>query len=203
MKLIGITGGVGAGKTEILQYIRKHYLCEIHLADEVAHKVKEPGQPCYKELVKLLGEDVLLGDGNIDKAAMAAKIFADSGILRKVNEIVHPAVMDYILDRISQARKGQEIELFFIEAALLIESGYKEVVDEMWYIYASDEVRRERLKKNRGYSEEKITQIMDKQLSEKAFREACDFVIDNSGELEDSYRQIDTYLMGYVRRSEV
>lgn len=203
MKLIGITGGVGAGKTEILQYIRKHYLCEIHLADEVAHKVKEPGQPCYQKLVQLLGEEVLLPDGTIHKAAMAAKIFADSNMLKQVNEIVHPAVMDYILDRISQARQEGTVELFFIEAALLIESGYKEVVDEMWYIYASDEVRRERLKKNRGYSEEKIAQIMDKQLSEEAFRKACDFVIDNSGVLADSYQQIDTYLRGYVRRSEV
>lgn len=203
MKLIGITGGVGAGKTEILQYIRKHYLCEIHLADEVAHKVKEPGQPCYQKLVQLLGEEVLLPDGTIHKAAMAAKIFADSNMLKQVNEIVHPAVMDYILERISQARQEGTVELFFIEAALLIESGYKEVVDEMWYIYASDEVRRERLKKNRGYSEEKITQIMDKQLSEEAFRNACDFVIDNSGVLADSYQQIDTYLRGYVRRSEV
>ena len=68
MRIIGITGGVGAGKSEILSFIRKNYPSEIYLADEVAHKIKEKGQPCYEQLVELLGRDVLKADGEIDKA---------------------------------------------------------------------------------------------------------------------------------------
>ena len=83
----------------------------------------------------------------------------------------------------------------------MIETGYKAIVDELWYIYASEDVRKARLESNRGYTPEKIAQIMDKQLSEEAFREACDFVIDNSGSLEDSFRQIDRHLKGYTRKS--
>lgn len=196
MRLIGITGGVGAGKSEILKYIGTHYSCEIYLADEVAHKVKEPGQPCYEHLVTLLGKDILNEDGTIHKGKMATRIFGDEVLLAKVNEIVHPAVQQYILEKIAEAVKNQ-VALFFIEAALLIEAGYKEIVDELWYIYADEEVRRTRLTSSRGYSEEKIRQIMDNQLTEEAFRASCDFVIDNSGALEDSFRQIDEYLQEY------
>ncbi len=198
MFFVGITGGVGAGKSEILQYIRKHYKCEIYLADEVAHLVKLSGTKCFQELVKLLGGDIVATDGEIDKKIMAAKIFADKEILTQVNAIVHPAVQDFIMDKLSAARQNDEVELFFVEAALLIEAGYCPLVDEMWYFYADRQVRAERLRKSRGYSEEKIAQIMDSQLSEGAFRAACDFVIDNSGSLEDSYRQIDKKLEAFT-----
>ena len=200
MRLIGITGGVGAGKSEILQYIKKHYKCEIYLADQVAHEVQSPGQPCYQKIVELMGAGILQDDGTIDRAKMASRIFLEKDLLLKVNALVHPAVQNYLLDRVKEAAQNPEVELFFIEAALLIETGYKEIVDEMWYIYADEKVRRNRLEANRGYTPQKITQIMDKQLSEEAFREACDFVIDNSGALEDSFRQIDERLKTYSRR---
>ena len=200
MRLIGITGGVGAGKSEILQYIRKHYKCEIYLADQVAHEVKSPGQPCYQKMVELMGNGILQEDGTIDRAKMASRIFLEKELLLKVNALVHPAVQTYLLDVVKEARQNPEVELFFIEAALLIETGYKEIVDEMWYIYADEKVRRNRLEASRGYTPQKISQIMDKQLSEEAFREACDFMIDNSGTLEDSFRQIDERLETYSRR---
>ncbi len=200
MRLIGITGGVGAGKSEILQYIRKHYKCEIYLADQVAHEVQSPGQPCYQKMVELMGNGILQEDGTIDRAKMASRIFLEKELLLKVNALVHPAVQTYLLDRVKEARQNPEVELFFIEAALLIETGYKEIVDEMWYIYADEKVRRNRLEASRGYTPQKISQIMDKQLSEEAFREACDFMIDNSGTLEDSFRQIDERLETYSRR---
>lgn len=198
MLFVGITGGVGAGKSEILKYIKEHYKCEIYLADEVAHLVKMPGTECFTKLVELLGEDIVAIDGQIDKAVMAGKIFADAKVLKQVNEIVHPAVKEYLLARLQDAKENAEVELFFVEAALLIEAGYGALVDEMWYIYATEEVRRKRLQSARGYSEEKIADIMKNQLSEDLFRENCDFMIDNSGELTDSYRQIDKKLEAYT-----
>ena len=197
MKIIGITGGVGAGKSEILSFIRKNYSCEIYLADEVAHKIKEKGEPCYEQLVDLLGRDVLNEEGQINKAKMAAIIFADEKILQQVNEIVHPCVKKYILARIREAKEKQDVKLFFIEAALLIEAGYQDIVDELWFIYADRDVRVKRLRENRGYSSEKIEQIMKSQLSEEVFFKTCDFVIDNSGKIVDSYNQIRNKLRGY------
>lgn len=198
MKLIGITGGVGAGKTSILKYIKEHYSCRIELADEVAHKVKEPGEACYNRLVELMGKEILCENGTIDKGKMAARIFGNEEMMEQVNACIHPAVMEYLLREIEVERKKDEIDFFFIEAALLIECGYKQVVDEMWYIYASEDVRKKRLQKDRGYSEEKIRQIMQNQLEEEEFRAGCDFVIDNSGELEEAYRQIEKRLKEYV-----
>ena len=101
------------------------------------------------------------------------------------------------LDRLAEAKNKGDVELFFVEAALLIESGYEHIVDEMWYIYAREDVRRRRLSESRGYTPEKIEKIIASQLSEEEFRQHCDFVIDNSDSLEDSYRQIRQKLEAY------
>lgn len=200
MRFIGITGGVGAGKSELLAYIKRHYLCEIYLADEVAHLVKAKGTPCYRRLTELLGEDILRADGEIDKRAMAERIFGDGELLERVNGIIHPAVREYLLQRLEAARSNPKVELFFVEAALLIEAGYKGLADELWYVHAGEAIRRRRLEESRQYSPEKIMRIMENQLSEEQFREHCDFVIDNSGRLEDSFRQIDKKLEDFSWR---
>lgn len=198
MMFIGITGGVGAGKTEILNYIQKHYKCEIYLADRVSEQLQEPGTDCFKALVELLGEDVKTPDGQLDRGRMAERIFSDPHLLEQVNGIVHPAVKVFLLDQLEKAKTAGDTELFFVEAALLIECGYRELVDELWYVYADETVRIRRLEKERGYSSEKITRIMSNQLSEDLFRQNCDFVIDNSGSLEESYRQVDKKLEAFT-----
>lgn len=198
MKVIGITGGVGAGKSAVLSYIRENYNCRILLADEAAHLVKEPGQPCYEKLVTLLSKDILNEDKTINKLKMAEKIFASDDVLLQVNKIIHPAVKNLILNAIAEERKRNVHDFFFIEAALLIEDGYLEIVDEMWYIYAREDVRRQRLRNSRNYSDEKINSIMDSQLKEEEFRKHCRVVIDNSNALTDACRQIDEKLGEYL-----
>ncbi len=191
MKLIGITGGIGAGKSEIIKYIKELLGsgCQVYLADEVAHLVQAPGEGAYEKIVALLGRDILLRDGEIDKAKMAQKIFSNGDLLEEVNAIVHPAVMDFLLDRIEEAKK-EGISFFFIEAALLIECGYCEILDELWYIYADEAIRRKRLKESRGYSDAKIDAILKAQNTEAIFRDAAQVVIDNSGSLEVAYMQV-------------
>ncbi len=194
MRVIGFTGGVGSGKTQALSYIKEKYNCRVILADEVAHWVKEPGQACYGALVRLLGEDVLAKDGRIDRGVMAERIFADGELLKAVNGLIHPAVKDYILDTVRQAREEDKPDFLFVEAALLIEDGYESILDELWYIYAPEAVRRERLKASRAYSEEKIAGILARQLSEEEYRKHCKVVIDNGGSLMATYGQIDREL---------
>lgn len=198
MKVIGITGGVGSGKTALLNYIRENYNCEVIFADEAAHRVEEPGQKCYEKLVDLLTPCILNSDGTIDRKKMAEAIFKNEGLLEEVNGIVHPAVKQYILEEIATQKKLQKLDFLFIEAALLIEDGYLNIVDELWYIYANEGVRRARLKDSRNYSDEKINAIMEAQLSEREFRNACSVVIDNSGSLEDSFQQIDRKVREYL-----
>ena len=145
MKLIGITGGVGAGKSLVLQLLQKLCRCRVLLADEAGNEVKLPGQPCYERLVELLGRQVLAPDGTIDRKKMAERIFADPALLEQVNGIIHPEVKRYILKQVEEERSKGEIDYFFLEAALLIECGYEAVVDELWYIHADPAVRRQRL----------------------------------------------------------
>lgn len=194
MKVIGITGGVGAGKSRILTYLKEHTKCRIIMADQVAHELEKPGMACYEKLLALLGEDILAENGEIHKALFAARIFARKELLAQVNEIVHPAVKEYILHAIEEERENGQSDYLFIEAALLIEDGYEEIVDEMWYIHTDEQVRRARLKSSRGYTDEKIDGIMRGQLSEEEFYRHCPVVIDNSGTLEHVYRQIDEKL---------
>lgn len=181
MRTIGITGGVGSGKSSILDYLSAHYNCVIIKADELAGELKLPGKSCYDSLVSLLGAEVLTEDGTIDNKKMAKLVFQNEALLKQVNEIIHPKVKEEILKRINDLKAEGKIDFFFLEAALLIEDHYDEILDEIWYVYASEKVRRKRLKKSRGYSDEKIDSIMQSQLPEEEFRKHTDFVINNSG----------------------
>lgn len=190
MLVIGITGGVGAGKSSVLNALEEHCRCKIILADDVGNKVKEPGQKCYSQIVELLGKEILNEDLTINRIKMAEKIFADAEILNQVNRIIHPAVEEYILNEIRAEREKQDIDVFFLEAALLIEAGYVQYLDELWYIFSEKDVRIKRLKESRAYSDEKIQQIMESQLSEAEFREYADVVLDNSNDFENTFAQM-------------
>ena len=206
MWIIGITGGVGSGKTEILSYIQNKYRASVIFADKVAHLLQQPGQICYRPLLTLLGRDILSDekqeDSPIDRGKMAAEIFRNPDLLKQVNAIVHPAVRSYVDREIQEASEKGERDFLFIEAALLIEAGYGAVVDELWYIYADEKVRMNRLGESRKYPEEKIRQIMKEQLPEWKFRQECQFVVDNSGSLEDSFSQIDKKMGEYLCRKQ-
>ena len=146
----------------------------------------------------LLGREVLAPDGRIDRKKMAEKMFGDETVLRQVNALIHPVVREHILKEIERAGREGKIDFLFIEAALLIEGGYTDIVDELWYIYAGEEVRRRRLKHFRNYSDEKISGILGRQLSEEEFRKHCKVVINNGCSLADTYEQIDEKLEGYL-----
>ncbi len=198
MRVIGVTGGVGAGKTKILNYMKERYHCRILFADEAAGILQEPGQVCYDRIVSLLGRDIVQENGRIAREKMAEKIFHNRELLEAVNEIVHPAVKSYILQEIDAERHRGETDFFFLEAALLIECGYEEIVEEMWYIYAEESVRRKRLRIGRNYTDARIDSIFGAQLSDETYRKHCGFVIDNSGEMTYVYKQIDKKMGEYL-----
>ncbi len=190
MMTIGITGGVGAGKSQILSYIEENYNSKVVRADEVAHLLEEPGHTCYDRIVTFLGKDILQENGLIDKKKMAAVIFSDKDRLAGVNAIIHPEVKKYFIELMQKEKEAGEIDFLFIEAALLIEEHYDEIVDEMWYIHTDVEIRSKRLAESRQYSAEKIADIMRGQLSEEEFRKHCNVAIINNGDLEETYKQI-------------
>lgn len=196
MKFIGITGGVGAGKSAILDYLKNKPDTKVMLADEIAHELMEPGTECYDKLKDEFGtEDIYQKDGSFDRIKLAQVIFSDDIKRKKLNEIVHPAVRKYVIGQAAKERKEGKIKLLVLEAALLIEEHYDEICDELWYIYTSEENRRIRLKKQRNYSDEKIDEIFKSQLTDEEFRKACRVVIDNNGTIEAAAAQIEAALM--------
>lgn len=196
MKFIGITGGVGAGKSAILDYLKNKPDTKVMLADEIAHELMVPGTQCYDRLKAEFGtEDIYQKDGFFDRIKLAQVIFSDDEKRKKLNGIVHPAVRKYVIGQAAYERKEGKIKLLVLEAALLIEEHYDEICDELWYIYTSEENRRIRLKKQRNYSDEKINEIFNSQLTDEKFRKACRVVIDNNGTIEAAEAQIEAALM--------
>ena len=195
MKFIGITGGVGAGKSAILGYIAEHYNAKVMLADEIAHDLMMPGTKCYDTIKEVFGaEDIFLQDGSFDRLKMAQVIFSDETKREQMNGIVHPAVREYILEVYEAEKTKGALDFLILEAALLIEEHYDEICDELWYIYTTEENRRARLKASRGYSDAHVDRIFASQLSEEEYRRHCRVVIDNNGTLEETLTQTEEAL---------
>ena len=192
MRFIGITGGVGAGKSAILAHLASKPGIRVMLADEIAHDLMQPGTECFQKLKeKFAGEDIYQPDGSFDRAQLATVIFSDDRKREELNAIVHPAVREYVLQQKEAEERAGKLFLLVLEAALLIEEHYDEICDELWYIYTREEIREARLMESRGYSREKVQQIFSSQLKEAEYRKHCSVVIDNNEGLEEMQRQID------------
>ena len=194
MKVIGITGGVGAGKSAILQYFKEKYHAKVIEADKVGHLLMEPGGACYYSIVEKFGSSILNGDQSINRGKLGKIVFADAELLGALNQIIHPRVKSHIVSEIAKERAYNRTNLFVVEAALLLEDHYDVICDELWYIHTDEAVRAARLKESRGYDDEKIADIMANQKTPEEFRNACDVTIDNSTSLTSTYEQIDRQL---------
>lgn len=189
MIIIGLTGGVGSGKTRILNLLKRDYGAEVILADETAHELMEPGKEGFLAVTKALGKRILGPDGSIDRQVLARLIFSEKGIRKTVDGIIHPMVWRVIEEKIS-AFQGR---LLVVESAIMDQEN-DDSYDEMWYVYTSEENRMKRLEKGRGYTRERSRQIMDSQPSEEEYRNRADRVIDNNGSIEDIKAQLGAIL---------
>ncbi len=191
MKIIGITGGVGCGKSTVLKLIEENFNALVIMADDVAKELMEPGKPGYEQTVAFFGEDILERTDEtvrrIDRKHLSDIVFSNPNKRIVLNSIVHPLVKKDIVDRITREKIRGKYDYIFVEAALLLDDHYEVFCDEIWYIYADEKTRRARLKDTRGYSDSKIDGIMASQLSEEEFRKRCTRIIDNSGALAETY----------------
>ncbi len=190
MKIIGVTGGVGAGKSEVLDYLSKHENTKILKADEIGHLLMKRGEICYEPVLALFGDTVLGEDLELIRSEIAKIVYTNPDKLQALDQIIHPQVRSFIERSIKDA-KQEEIAVFVLEAALLLEEHYDEICDEVWFIFADEEIRIRRLAAGRGYSEEKAKAIIANQLSEETFRSRCDAVIDNSSDFVKTIEQIE------------
>lgn len=193
MYVIGVTGGVGAGKSEVLRYLMEEHGAFVVRMDDLGRSLYEKGKEAYIEALRLFGTAVLRKDGTIDLSYVADHIFADPDLLGRMNDVIHPAVFKEI-QKLLLREEEKGTRLFVMESALLTGKQYGAICDELWYIYADEATRYRRLRSSRGYSDDRIRQTMNHQSTDQMYREMADAVIDNSSGFEDTRRQIDMRL---------
>ncbi len=189
--ILGLIGGVGAGKSTVLTLLKDHYGFHIIQTDLTARQLLEPGEEAFKEVVALFGPDILGPDGRINRAEMAERMFKDPEKRRQVNDITHPLTWRAVLREAYACGSN----LVVIETALPSKE-FRDKCSEMWYLYTSEENRTVRLMESRGYSLEKSRAIMESQASEAEFRALADEVIDNNRSQEYTADQVKRLLNG-------
>lgn len=183
---VALTGGVGSGKSRILDLLRKKFRAEVIQTDHVARMLEEPGQAGFDALVGAFGRELAGEDGRLKKDVLAAMVFTDREARETVNRLIHPLVWQQVQELAGKAEKSFVV----VESALVLENP-GDFFDEIWYVYTLREERIRRLQEGRGYSRERCLQMMAGQPSEEEYQKCADWVIDNNGSLESVREQIE------------
>ena len=188
MLRVGLTGGIASGKSTVAAMMRE-LGCTVLDADTLAHRLTEPGQPAYHEVVSEFGSAILRPDGTIDRKALGAIVFADRERLDRLNRIVHPRVIEARDRQLTELEFANPLGVAVVEAALLIEAGYHKHLDRLVVAWCRPEQQRERLRA-RGLSGEEIEQRLAAQMPAEEKRRMADEVINCSGDIGETRRQV-------------
>lgn len=179
--VIGITGGVGSGKSTVMSLLKNDYQAKILFADELGHQAMQPGEKPYSDICAVFGKEVVLADGQIDRVRLAEIVYADEQKREQLNHMIHPYVIQKIREQLSE---WQEEPLVAVETAIMFESRCDDFCDRIWYVKADKDVRIGRLMESRGYTKEKAEAIMAAQISEEEGCRRCDACIENNGSIK-------------------
>jgi dephospho-CoA kinase len=190
MKILGLTGGIGAGKSVVAEILARLGAVIID-ADRVGHETYLPGTPGWQQVVAEFGRDVVAADGTIDRKRLGAQVFADPDKLTRLNAIVHPLIRAAVAERIAAERAAGRAPAVVVEAALLVEAKWDALVDEVWLVTARPEVIEQRLVSQRGLDPAAITARMRAQLGDTERAAHADVIVDNSGGLDALESQLE------------
>jgi len=184
MKTIGLTGGIGSGKSTAAQILEELGAALID-ADRVGHDVYAPGTEGWKRVAEAFGPDIVASDGSIDRKKLGAIVFADPAALKRLTAIVHPLIAQEVATRIERLRTAGTHKVIVVEAAVLIEANWQSLVDEVWLVAAGKSAIVERLQAQRGVTAADIEARMAAQLSDDERRRHADLVIENGGSIDE------------------
>ncbi len=190
MKIIGLTGNIASGKTEVAK-IFKELGAKIIDADKIAREVVEPGEPAWQEIAHEFGSNILNSDGSINRKKLGEIIFNDDRRREHLNRITHPRIMTKIKETIDRYKK-ENVKLVIIEAALIVErGGLLNVIDELIVVSADAETQIERIMTRDGLQRDEALSRMESQMpiSEKTKHAA--YIIDNSRSLGETRKQVE------------
>lgn len=188
MLRVGLTGGIASGKSTVAAMMRE-LGCTVLDADALAHRLMEPGQPAYDEVIREFGSMILRPDGTIDRQALAGIVFSNGARLDRLNRIIHPRVIEAHDRQLTEMEFGNPRGIAIVEAALLIEAGYHRNLDRLVVAWCRPEQQHERLLA-RGLNAEESEQRIAAQLPAEEKRRMADDVIDCSAGLEETRRQV-------------
>ena len=188
MAVVGLTGGVAAGKSLVsaeLERLGAHVID----ADLISKEIFAPGTAEFKEAVLAFGSAILAKDGTINRKLLGAMVFADAAKLRLLNSITHPSILRRIRDEVASL-KGRGEGVVVVDAALVMETGLDKEIDAVVVVYAPPEAQLDRLMKRDGLSREQALQRIDAQMPMEEKVKRAQFVIDNSGEAADALASV-------------
>ena len=190
MRIIGLTGGIGSGKTTVAERLRQKGAFIVD-ADKVAREVVEPGQPALAELAEAF-DGVIADEGVLDRAELARQAFATPEATQKLNAITHPRIRERTSELFATAREeGREVVVY--DMPLLIENGETGMVDTVLVVDTTDEIRVRRLVDSRGLDEDDARRRINAQIDREARLAAADVILDNSGDVESLIGQVDDF----------
>lgn len=190
MRVIGVTGGCGTGKSTVSAMLEKRggYVID---ADHITKELQQPGGAAYDEIVKWLGTDFLLPDGRLNRRKIAGLIFGDKEALRRLNGIVHGKVAEEIKLRIHRIEEEAEEGFIVLDVPIPIERGFLDTADVIWAVVANDDLRVERLMSRMGISENEAMARINNQMTNREYEEIADVVIENEKGIEELERQVE------------
>ena len=198
MKVIGITGGIGAGKSTVSGYLASLGY-PVFDADEVSRGLTAAGSPVVDELAETFGEEILVRKGVLSREKLAEIVFSDPDKNRKLMQIVTMKVREAGQKWISDYRKKEKYDIIILDIPLLFETGSEDLCDAVWFITEDDEVRRRRVMERDGVTAEQVERRMRSQMPEKEKAERSDEIVDNSRGVEELHRTVDALLKKYDR----
>ncbi len=193
MKVIGLTGGIGTGKSTVSAYLKQKNIPVVD-ADQIAREITAPGSPVLDDIRALLGDDVFFEDCTMDRQKVASIIFSNQEILSAYEALTTAEAVRRCISELDEYRQQGIYDMAVLDAPLLFECGLESQTDEDWVVDADLEVRISRVMARDGISRQAIMDRIHRQMSSEKKRELADFVIDNSGSLDELHVQIDQLL---------
>jgi dephospho-CoA kinase len=189
MKIIGLTGGIGSGKSTVSKFLA-HLGAVVIDADKVGHEVFKPGTKAWQEVVDAFGQGIISADGTIDRRKLGEIVFSNPGARAKLNQVMHPLIYEQVKSRMEEyGRKG--VAIIIVEAPLLLEVGWKSLVDEVWVTSASEATVIKRLKEQKGLPEAQSLARVRAQLTDEERIRQADVVIDTDCALDELKERVE------------
>ena len=188
MLVVALTGGIATGKSIVAKTLQ-NLGCYLHHADQIAHQIMEPEKPAWKKIVSHFGEEILNPDKTVNRKKLGTFVFNNEKERNFLNQLIHPLVLEEKKKIIDKLRKDGRYKIFVSEAALTIESGYREFFDKIIVVYCSEEIQIKRLMERDNISREVAQRKIGSQMSSEEKLKYADYIIDSSDTIQSTVKQ--------------